>query len=95
MKRIIKRRIYNTETAERIASDAWSDGSNLDRGGRNTYLYRTKNGAYFVVTTTMWQGEDLYPISQDRAIDLYEGELRHAQDEPFEEAFPGVEVEEA
>ena len=97
MKRIIDRKLYDTDAAVEIASDSYWDGSNLDRGGCNTYLYRTENGAYFVKTTSMWEGEhdDLYPVTRDSAIDLYEGQLRHDQSESFDKAFPGVEVVDA
>jgi len=64
--------------------------------GRNTWLYRTPNGAYFTVTRTQWQGEQdsLDPVTQDEAIALFEGSLtEHVV--TYAEAFPGVEVVDA
>ena len=96
MSRIVDGVRYNTETATLLAHDVYWDGHNLERSGRNRWLYRTPRGRYFVVTGTYWQGErdTLEPISQDEAIRLYEGPLcQHEVD--YEEAFPGVEVTEA
>jgi hypothetical protein len=86
---------YNTETAEVIASNAYWDGHNWERSGRNTYLYRTKKGGYFATHLTCWQGErdTLEPLSQDEAVSMYESLQEHEID--FEDAFPGVAVEEA
>ena len=44
MKQIIEGKLYNTETATLIASNRYWDGSNFDRGGTNTYLYKSKKG---------------------------------------------------
>jgi hypothetical protein len=86
---------YNTATADLIASDAYWDGHNWERRGRNTFLFMTKKGNYFRVTRTQWQGEkdSLVPLSQDEAIQLWEQLPEH--EIPFEEAFPGVTVEDA
>jgi len=96
MIRIVNRKRYNTETANLIASDAYWDGHNFERGGRNTFLYRTSNGAYFSVNLTMWQGEQdsLSPITQEDAIEYFEGPLtEHFVD--YQEAFPDVVIEDA
>jgi hypothetical protein len=86
---------YNTETATEIASDCYWDGHNWERHGRNMWLMRGKNGGYFVVHGTCWQGELDYlePLTQAEAISMYERLPEHELD--FEEAFPGVTVEEA
>ena len=91
---IINRKKYNTETATLIADDEYWDGSNFERNGRNCFLYRTPNGAYFTVNLTQWQGErnTLTPVTQEGAKDLYEQLPEHEQD--FEAAF-GVKPEEA
>ena len=94
--RVVGRRRYSVKTATLLASDAYWDGHNWERRGRNTFLYRTPKGAYFVVSLTQWQGEQdtLEPVSEDEAIGLYEGALcEHELD--YEEAFPSVIVEEA
>ena len=94
--KIIGRKKYSVQTATLMASDDYWDGHNFERHGRNTWLYRTPNGAYFTVTLTQWQGEQdsLDPVSQDEAIQLYEATLTEHQ-VPYPEAFPGVEVQDA
>lgn len=96
MTKVIDRKKYNTDTATLIASDVYWDGRNMERGGRNTFLYRTRKGRYFEVTLTMWQGErdTLTPLSMDDAIDLYEN-LLPTHEVDYEEAFPEVSIEEA
>ena len=94
--RIIGSKKYSTATATLIASDEYWDGHNFERGGRNTFLYRTQNGAYFTVNLTQWQGErdTLTPIDRTEAIALYEGGLTdHAVN--YAEAFPDVKVTDA
>jgi len=93
---IIERKRYSVTTAELLAGDDYRDGHNFERHGRNTFLYRTPGGAYFTVTLSQWQGErdTLTPITQDEAIDLYEGSLTEHYT-PYGEAFPGVQVVDA
>ncbi len=87
---------YSTKTATLIAHDAWWDGSNFERSGRNTFLYRTPQGAYFTVTLSQWQGERdrLTPVHQDEAIQLYETSLSE-HPVSYEDAFPGAQVKDA
>jgi hypothetical protein len=94
--KIVGRKQYNTATATLIADNEYWDGHNWERHGRNTFLYRTPNGAYFTVTLTLWQGEQdtLTPVTQTEAIELFEGPLTEHHVE-YAEAFPGVKVEEA
>lgn len=94
--RIVDRKKYSVKTATLIASDEYWDGSNMERSGRNCFLYRTPNGAYFTVNLTQWQGErdTLTPVSRDEAISLYENSLSE-HEVSFSEAFPGVEVKDA
>jgi hypothetical protein len=68
----------------------------MERSGRNTFLYRTPHGAYFTVNLTKWQGErdTLTPVSQEEAIDLFEGSLTEHY-VPYTEAFPDVDVKDA
>ena len=96
LERIIGRKKYSTETAILLAGDDYWDGQNFERSGRNTFLYRTKKGAYFEINLTMWQGErdTLLPISREEAINLFEGPLTEHRVN-YAEAFPGVEVVEA
>lgn len=87
---------YSVKAATLIASDEYWDGHNWERGGRNQFLYRTPNGAYFTVQLTQWQGErdSLTPITQAEAIELYEQSLsEHAVS--YAEAFPEVKIVDA
>ena len=94
MKKIINGKVYNTETAIEIASDEYWDGSNRSRHGRNTYLYKTNKGNFFIFNKTNWQGEldSIEPISKEQSMDLFEQLEEHEIE--YEEAF-GVKPEEA
>lgn len=96
MEEIIGRKKYSVKTATLIASDEYWDGHNFEHGGRNQFLYRTPNGAYFTVHLTQWQGErhSLTPVTQAEAIELYENSLPEHEVE-YDEAFPDVKVEDA
>lgn len=87
MKAIINRKEYDTDKAALVASNRFWDGSNWERNGRNTYLYKTKNGNFFVMHTTCWQGErdTIQALSIEEAKDLYES-LRE-QEMDFEIVF--------
>ncbi len=95
MKAVIGGVRYDTEKAQIIAHDCYWDGHNMERNGRNTYLYKTPNGRYFLVRLTLWQGErdSIEPLTKDEAIYFYEQLLE--KEVEFEEAFPGEPVEEA
>lgn len=95
MSAVINRKRYSTETATLLAGDDYWDGHNYERRGRNTFLYRAPKGAYFAVYRTCWQGEfdRIDPLTREEAITLFE-ELREKRVE-FNEAFPGIAVEEA
>ena len=92
MRTIIKRKIYDTETADCVADDRYWDVKNQ---GRNTYLYKTKKGNFFMLNTTRWQGENntITPLSENEAVDRYDKLQEHHQE--FEEVFPNIKVEEA
>ena len=95
LERIVDRKRYKTEGATVLAHDAWWDGHNFERRGRNTWLLRSPMGAYFSQTQSQWQGErdEIHPLSQGDAIILYE--QMPEQVVAFEEAFPGVKIEAA
>lgn len=95
MKVTINRKTYDTSTAVLLASNRYWDGSNFERNGRNTYLYRTAKGNYFRYITTMWQGEfdTITPMDAETAEELY-NEL-HEKEVTYKEAFPNVPIEEA
>jgi len=87
---------YSVDKATLIASDAYWDGHNWERKGRNSFLYRTPKGRYFVICLTQWQGEKdtLTPVEQDEALNMWEGALSEHEVE-FDEAFPDAKIEEA
>ena len=86
---------YKTADSVEIANDAYWDGHNYERRGRNRFLFKTRGGNYFTVTRTQWQGEisRLEAVTIDAAITLWEQLPEH--EVSFEEAFPGVTVEDA
>ena len=94
--RIVDRKKYSVKTATLLASDSYWDGHNFERHNRNTFLYRTPNGAYFTVNLTQWEGEQnsLDPVTLEEAIGLFEGRLTE-HEVLYAEAFPGVNVEDA
>lgn len=69
MQQIIDGVRYDTEKATLVASDRYWDGHNLERRGRNTYLYKSPKGRWFALHTTQWQGERDYiePLDEDAA----------------------------
>jgi len=94
MEQIIDGKKYSTETADLVTSDRYWDGSNFERSGRNTYLYKTKKGSYFLHHFTQWQGEreGIEAITEAEARQYYEQLPEHEMS--FSEAF-GEEPEEA
>ena len=95
MKKIIDKKVYDTERAKQIASDRYWDGSNYHRNGRNTYLYKTEKNNFFAFYETNWQGErdNIVPKTQEEAIRLYE--ILEEKEVDFTEAFPDIQLEEA
>lgn len=94
MKRVVGGQRYNVASSTLLAHNEYWDGSNFERGGRNTFLYKTRGGAYFRVSCTQWQGErdTLTPIDMDEAKALYESLREHEAE--YKDAFDAV-VEEA
>ena len=96
MQRVVDGIRYRVAAATLLADDQYWDGHNHERRGRNRFLYRTSKGRYFVVTLSLWQGEQdaLEPIDEAEARRLYEDNLteHHAS---YEAAFPQATVEEA
>jgi hypothetical protein len=74
MKKIINGKSYDTATAEAIADNQFSDGSNRMPGGRSTTLYKTAKGNFFALHETCWQGEHdtIEPLSKENAKELFE-----------------------
>jgi hypothetical protein len=73
-KKIIAGKMYNTATAEAIADNEFSDGTNRLNHGRATTLYKSKKGNFFAEHETCWQGEHdtIEPLSIDQAKDLFQ-----------------------
>ena len=90
---IIDQKRYSTLTAELLAGNDYWDGSKFERSGRNCFLYRRPEGAYFAVNLTQWKGEcdSIDPLNQDRAIELFERMTEKRV--TFEQVFPGVTVQ--
>ena len=86
---------YRTTTAILLASDAHWDGRSNERVGRNTFLFRTPKGSYFMLLQSTWPREKdvLSPLARDEALRVYEELTVKATD--IEEAFPGIEIEDA
>ena len=63
--------------------------------GRHTFLFRTPKGNYFAQHQSSFPGErtQLMPLDQSDAMTLYE-KLPN-KEVVFEEAFPGMEIEDA
>lgn len=74
MSKIVNGKKYDTEIAKLIADDVYWDGHNMERGGRNTFLYKTPNSAFFFVNRTQWQGESdtLQPCNESTARAFFE-----------------------
>jgi hypothetical protein len=94
MKAVIRGKQYDTETAEAIADNEFSDGTNRMNTGRCTTLYKTKKGNFFEFNETCWQGEHdtIIPLNKGEAKELFEN-LKN-QSVGYEEAF-GEQPEEA
>lgn len=94
MKKVVDGKLYDTEKAQVVASDHYWDGSNWDRQGRNTFLYKTQKGNFFLHHTTRWQGErdSIEPVSMEEAKQFFEQLPEHELS--YEEAF-GEAPEEA
>jgi hypothetical protein len=95
MTAVINRKRYSTDTATLLAGNDHWDGHNFERNGRNCFLYCTPKGSYFLLNMTCWEGEldNIEPLCTDEAVSAFEGLSRKRV--KFEEAFPGVTVEEA
>lgn len=103
MKKVIDGKMYNTETADEVASHSY--GYQSDFNYIEETLYRTKKGAWFLygeggantrysraVSQNSWTGGDGWEVlSEKEALDFCE---RHADPETIEKYF-GDKIEEA
>ena len=92
---VISGKRYRTTIAAVLASDTSWDGRSNERLGRNTFLFRTPKGSYFMLLQSTWPREKdvLSPLARDEALRVYEELPVKATD--IEEAFPGIEIEDA
>ena len=92
---IVDGKRYRTEGAELLASDVNSAGTSKEHVGRNTFLFRTSKGGYFMQHQTTWIGErdSLTPLAREEAFRVFT-ELPAKMME-YEAAFPGVKIEDA
>ena len=99
MTQVIEGKKYSTKGLLPLCGDDWWDGHNRERGGTNTFLYRTAKGNYFFLHRTQWEGrcDHLEPCTEGEAQAFFERVSPHmgASDMSFEEAFPNAVVEEA
>ena len=96
MVRIVNGSKYETRTACLIAGDDGQERNSYFANGRTSYLYRTEKGNFFKVVVTCWAGENdiLTPCNQEQAVDWYNFPLTNHR-VSFQNAFPGIEIEEA
>lgn len=83
---------YRVATATLLADDCYWDGHNYERGGRNTFLFRSPTGRYFIVAMSQWQGEphqQIIPMDEADAEELYNTLEKRVG---YTEAFPSVTV---
>jgi hypothetical protein len=87
MQKIIGGKRYDTDKADLVASNRYWDGHNWERHGRNTYLYRTNSGNWFLHHTTLWEGErdSIEPVTREEAKHHYEALPESCM--TFEDAF--------
>ena len=65
---------YDIGTAKLLADNEFSDGTNRLYNGRSAALYRTGKGRYFMVNTTIWEGESdhITPLDNEEARTAFE-----------------------
>ncbi len=86
---------YRTDTATLIAHDEYWNGYNCEQGGRNTFLFRTPKGNFFVQHQSLLPGEinKIVPLETNEAIALYQS--LHEKEVPFRVVFPCIKVKDA
>lgn len=95
MTRIIQGKRYETQSASLIAHDAFHDGHNWERSGRNTFLFRTRRANFFAQYQTKRPGEDdrLEALDVDAALTLFDS--LPVKEVELETAFPGIQIVDA
>jgi hypothetical protein len=92
---IVADKRYRTDRATLIAHDAYWNGYSCEKGGRNTFLFRTLRGNFFAQYQTLLQGETnkITPLDMNQAIALYQS--LHKKEIPFRVVFPFIKAEDA
>jgi hypothetical protein len=95
MVRVVDGKRYDCSKSTLLAGDDYWDGHNFERQGRNTFLFRTPKGRYFVQHLSRWQGEldTIEPLSEEEAKRLFESLPEQRMD--YDEAFPSSPAEDA
>ena len=86
MKKIIKGKVYDTETAKKVGYD-----NDQPTGNWEEYLYQKKTGEFFVQHWDAWNGGSIQPISYSDAQEWLE---KHGSAEQYEAVF-GMPSEDA
>lgn len=92
---VVAGRRYRTDKSTLLAHDAYWNNYNWEQDGRNTFLFRTRNGNYFAQHQSLVPGEtdSIKPLTRDEAMHLYHSLGK--QEIPFAIAFPCVRVQDA
>ena len=91
---VIAGKRYRTDRSTLIAHDAYWNNYNWEQNGRNTFLFRTRNGHFFAQHQSVLPGESdsIKPITMNEAVDLYNSLM--VKEVPFVIAFPCSPVRE-
>jgi len=91
---VIAGKRYRTDKSSLIAHDAYWNNYNREQNGRNTFLFRTRNGHFFAQYQSVLPGESdsIKALTTHEAIDLYHSLME--KEVPFVIAFPCTPVRE-
>ncbi len=92
---VIAGKRYRTDKSTLLAHDAYWNNRNWEQNGRNTFVFRTRNGHLFAQYQSVLPGEgdSIKPLTTKEAIDLYHSLM--VKEVPFVIAFPCTPVKEA
>jgi hypothetical protein len=95
MTRVVEGKRYCTDTATLLAHDEYWNGHTYEQNGRNTFLFRTRNGSFFAQHQTLLPviTSEIVPLDESEAMTLYHSLYR--KEVPFGVAFPCVRVADA
>jgi hypothetical protein len=95
MMSVVDGKRYRTDTATLLAHDEYWNGHTYEQNGRNTFLFRTRNGNYFAQHQTLLPviTAEIVPLDESGAMTLYHSLYR--KEVPFVVAFPCVRTRDA